>query len=364
MGRKRPRKGDGEATSALSLSDALRSVLERFDEAEVDRLRGSENAALVGTEEARRGAPRGEVGHAEVMETCRMVQEVEAQGKLEEVEHMLLENFVKLLGETLLRANRDAQAIKQLELSEAVLTVANAGNDAGIEQTILSQEVLETVIQICRTHMMDSLFPSIDGGFAAKMSGVKVTSAKKARKRGRPALAKSKRKRRKGSKASRNDHDDDDDDDDDDDYHDGRAEEDAENEEEEEEEEKVGLDDSALPTSACIQLSTSLCRVLLRINHTLVHVPNLEDELLLQLSGLCVSSFSVDAKRKVSLASHLMQIQQACIDLLRSVFRYQRQHREFVAEEIIDSIAKLPRSSRSLRTYHVGEEGKIGRAHV
>lgn len=355
------------------LIDALRSLLQRADELEASRLTGCESAALAGTSEGI-GRPGDAIGKSEMLRVCKMIEKVAGSKELKEVEGDLLVGFVKVLTNALLESSRDPRATNdQLDFSEAILTVVCVGNGQGLDHRLLSQEVLESVVHLCKSQMVGSLFPSIDPEYSAKTSGVQVSrnksrsnsNAKGKRKRKAAAGSKKGRKRRKRRNSGGGGGGDDDDD-----------EEEEEEEEEEEDQDKNDDDyhledddktegksnrtkEQKLSSNACIQLSTSLCRVLIRLNSALVTIPKLEDELLLQVSSLCVSSFSVDVKRKASLASHVMQIQQACIDVLRSIFRHQRQHREFILEEIIDCIVKLPRSKGSLRTYHVEAEESI-----
>eukprot|EP00941_MAST-03F_sp_MAST-3F-sp1_P000161 g161.t1 len=72
----------------------------------------------------------------------------------------------------------------------------------------------------------------------------------------------------------------------------------------------------------------------------------LPDHLLLQLSSLCLSSFTVQGKS-------INSIQRKCIDVLRIIYQKYPKYRIVLFEDIISLLPQLPSTKKSIRTYQL-----------
>ncbi|KAG4911704.1 hypothetical protein JHK82_052305 [Glycine max] len=110
---------------------------------------------------------------------------------------------------------------------------------------------------------------------------------------------------------------------------------------------------SKLKKSASSRLSTAvntilqkLCTVLGLLKDLLL-IERLSDSCILQLVKTSITTFLVD---------NIQLLQLKAISLLSAIFYLYTQHRNYVIDEVVQLLWKLPYSKRALRSYHVREE--------
>eukprot|EP00514_Thraustochytrium_sp_LLF1b_P010072 CAMPEP_0184557234 /NCGR_PEP_ID=MMETSP0199_2-20130426/42213_1 /TAXON_ID=1112570 /ORGANISM="Thraustochytrium sp., Strain LLF1b" /LENGTH=304 /DNA_ID=CAMNT_0026954107 /DNA_START=167 /DNA_END=1077 /DNA_ORIENTATION=+ len=255
---------------AEQITDKLRQFLEQLDEEEVNKTRGSESAALAGNTGGL-GPDKATVYGNTTISLDMVLRDLDMarrHGCVAIIEQDLLVRLVGILDSRLISAA--AASDRGLELN-IVLGLLGIMTSRGLDPRVVSTDSLENIVSSCKTLMHKVVFPAIDSGFTAKIGASGTSKHAKTRK-------KSKRFRKQADNTNgapqpghSNDHD-----------------------SEEEVDDSVSGQESLHLTSVQIEaLVPALCSALLLLNNTIAQVPNLEDELLLQIASLCVSTLFV-----------------------------------------------------------------------
>ena len=92
------------------------------------------------------------------------------------------------------------------------------------------------------------------------------------------------------------------------------------------------------------------CNEIVTLLADLIHVQKLTDTTVLHLSSMGVAPFFVE---------NIPEIQLAAMKLTTGVFSRYDKHRKLVLDDILASIARLPQTKRSMRTYRLNKEENI-----
>ena len=92
------------------------------------------------------------------------------------------------------------------------------------------------------------------------------------------------------------------------------------------------------------------CNEIVALLSDLIHMQRLTDTTVLHLSNMSVAPFFVE---------NIQEIQLSALRLTTGVFSRYDKHRKLVLDDILASIARLPQTKRSLRTFHLNRDENI-----
>jgi len=309
-------------TRVQKMSDTLRDIVQTFDEAEADLLRGCENAALAGGGRKRKSSrDRNDASDFDLSRVSEELLYLKSQGELCDVEQDVLVSFVMLLDKAMVRYGHNHMWKEEQDFAIHILSIITTEK---LSQKVISGEALDNIVGMCKTQLQQIILPQVDDTYLSKSSHHKTHKKEKNTKK--------KRKRRRSSKTEQ----------------DGGNHSSASDHEEKPANEKPVSIGSLMP---------GMCKILLLLDQLISIIHKLEDELLLQVVSVCISTLYVDStksKKKDRLADKTLQLQQVSIDLLRALYRENESHRGFIMEEFVDCLNKLPsRSQKLVRTYKI-----------
>jgi len=371
--------GVGERSGeAARVSEVLRSLLAELDEEEAALLSRSAENAAVPTQQARGQAADSLARERDLEAISVDVRTLARDGGLADVEQELLVAFVRLLDRFGVVRRQEGDTKTALDLGKAIAEVLAA--DEHLDQKVISGEVLENLVGLCRSVIYNDVCACLDEGFLHKIGERAVveededenegkdqstSSSKRKRQRMERKTASKKlkmkqklkddrqKKKRKPSSCDDEDYEYDEEDE-------NLFSQDESLVDEEDEEEVQGAPVTAKKgktnRSSASFFARSVSRLLLDLERIVRKVPNLEENLLMSISSFCLASFVVDAGRG-AFPSYMLQLQQASMDLLRTLFRWNPDFQDYVINELVDNISRLPSSkSSSLRTLKVSDD--------